>query len=77
MTRFVLGVKPNFRDLEVYDPELFKSLQRLLAVPSAENWASLDFSGMQRSSRTDRDEVSLGRDGGERERPREIEHSQT
>lgn len=46
LLRHLLGIKPNFRDLEVYDPELFRSLQRLLAVPNAESWAGLDFTDL-------------------------------
>lgn len=43
--RYILNIKPTFRDLEVYDPELFKQLQRLLALPNAEQ-CHLDFAGM-------------------------------
>jgi hypothetical protein len=42
--RYILNIKPTFRDLEVYDPELFKQLQRLLALPNAEQ-CHLDFAG--------------------------------
>lgn len=33
----------GLRDLEVYDPVMFKNLQRLMGLPGAENWAHLDF----------------------------------
>jgi E3 ubiquitin-protein ligase HUWE1 len=43
--RFFLGIRPTLRDLEVYDPLLFHSLQRIIVLPNVTQLA-VTFEGL-------------------------------
>ena len=44
--KFILDKSPTLRDLEIFDPEEYLSLQRLLALPNAQ-LCKLDFNGLK------------------------------